>query len=125
MEDLLIAETSNTPLVKFNMAEGRIEIKGKSLPEDPVGFYEPLNRLLDEYLLNPCEKTIVNLEISYFNSSSSKHIFQIFQRLEMLSADNKDVVVNWYCEEGDEFGLEEGEDFKSLLEIPFNLIEVP
>ncbi len=124
MEDLLIAETSNTPSVKFNKAEGRIEIKGKSLPEDPVGFYHPLNLLLDEYLLNPCEKTIVNLEIYYFNSSSSKHIFQFLQRFEVLSAENKDVIVNWYYEEDDDFALEEGEDFKSLLEIPVNLIEV-
>ncbi len=124
MENLTITETQNTPYINFDLINGTIEIKGRSLPENPLGIYDPLIKLIDEYILNPCEKTIINLEFYYINTSSSKQIFRMLKRFEALSRDNKEVLVNWYYDDEDQATREDGETFESLLRIPFNFIVV-
>ena len=42
MENLFIKETASTPEISFNAKQGFLQIKGVSLPEDSVAFYEPL-----------------------------------------------------------------------------------
>jgi hypothetical protein len=119
---MTITETPNTPYINFDLINGTIEIKGRSLPENPLGIYEPLIQLVDEYILNPCEKTIINLEFYYINTSSSKQIFRMLKRFETLSRDNREVIVNWHYDEDDQATREDGETFESLLRIPFNFI---
>ena len=58
------------------------------------------------------DKTIVEFEISYFNSSSSKLFFDLFDIFEEFSALNCEIVINWYYDSENESALEAGEDFK-------------
>jgi len=67
----------------------------------------------------------VNIRLEYFNTSSSKILFTIFKKFENMPKAADKIEVNWYFEEGDYDLLESGEDYESLLKIPFHVIEVP
>jgi hypothetical protein len=124
MEALLIDGTQKTPTVQFDPTKGVLEIKGRSIPENSIEFYKPLVDWLEEYSSSPTNKTIVNVHLEYFNTSSSKCILDVFKKLETLHKSNNDVQINWYYEEDDEDMLEAGEDYESIIRVPFKMIEI-
>lgn len=124
MEPVIIEGTPKTPSVKFDAATGILEIKGRSIPENSIEFYKPLVDWLEKYSENPLSQTVVNIHLEYFNTSSSKCILDVFKKLELIHKAKNDVVVNWYYEEDDEDMLEAGEDYESIIRIPFKMIEV-
>ncbi len=124
MESTSIEGTPKTPSVKFEAEKGIIEIKGRSIPENSIDFYKPLMDWLEEYSKDPQKHTEVNIHLEYFNTSSSKCILDIFKKLEGIHKSQKnDVVINWYYEEDDEDMLEAGEDYESIIRVPFKMIE--
>lgn len=124
MEPISLEGSSKTPTIKFNADEGVMEIKGRSIPENSIDFYKPMVDWLDEYAKNPREKTIVNVQLEYFNTSSSKCILDVFKKLEAINKGKSSVQVNWYYEEDDEDMLEAGEDYESIIRVPFKMIEI-
>jgi len=125
MESISLEGTSKTPTVKFNADNGIIEIKGRSIPENSIEFYKPLVDWLDKYSHTPQKMTQVNIQLEYFNTSSSKCILDVFKKLESIyKKDKNDVIINWFYEEDDEDMLEAGEDYQSILKIPFKMVEI-
>lgn len=124
MESISIEGTPKTPTVNFNAETGIIEIKGRSIPENSIEFYRPLVEWLEEYSKGPQKLTTVNIQLEYFNTSSSKCILDVFKKLEAIKKAKNDVIINWYYEEDDEDMLEAGEDYESIIRIPFKMIEV-
>lgn len=124
MKPIEIKGTPKTPSVTFNAEKGAMDIKGRSIPENSVEFYKPLVDWLEEYKAQPLPKTKVNIQLEYFNTSSSKCILDVFKKLETINKGDNDVEINWYYEEDDEDMLEAGEDYESIIQVPFNMIEV-
>ena len=124
MEALSIEGTAKTPTVKFNHEGGILEIKGRSIPENSIEFYKPLVEWLEEYTGTPMDLTQVNVQLEYFNTSSSKCILDVFKKLEAVHKGNSEVIINWYYEEDDEDMLEAGEDYESIIRVPFKMIEI-
>jgi hypothetical protein len=124
MESLLIEGTAKTPSIKFDPISGVIEIKGRSIPENSIEFYKPMVEWLERYAKTPKPQTKVNIQLEYFNTSSSKCILDVFKKLEEIHKSNHQVVINWYYEEDDEDMLEAGEDYESIIRVPFKMIEI-
>jgi hypothetical protein len=124
MEPISIARTPKTPTVQFDSGSGKVEIKGRSIPENSIEFYKPLVDWLENYLSTPASLTEVNIQLEYFNTSSSKCILDVFKKLEAIYKSGNEVVINWYYEEDDEDMLEAGEDYQSIIKIPFKMIEL-
>lgn len=125
MDSINIEGTPKTPEVSFDAKTGQIEIKGRSIPENSIEFYKPLVDWLDKYA--DIAQGVVNvvIQLEYFNTSSSKCILDVFKKLENMHNKNKtEVVINWYYEEDDEDMLEAGEDYQSILKIPFKMVEI-
>ena len=122
MENLTIEATKYTPQIELNI-NGSISLVGKSYPENTFEFYTPVMNWVEEYFENsPKEKTIVNMEIIYFNSSSSKLFFDFFDLLEEESTSNN-IEINWIYDEDNESALEAGEDFIEDFEnLKINLV---
>lgn len=120
-----LKETATTPYINFDPVTGLLEIDGRSIPENVIDFYHPILRWIDEYSKDPRETTEITLKFEYFNTSSSKRIFDIMKKLEKMAADSgKRVVINWYYEEDDEDIFFAGNDYKALIsKVEFNLIE--
>lgn len=112
MQNLLIDETKCTPYIELLFDKRQISFKGKSYPENTFDFYMPVISWLKNYFPRVKEKTVVDFEISYFNSTSSKLFFDIFDILEEAVANGSEIEINWYYDEENEFALEAGEDFK-------------
>lgn len=124
METIIREETLKTPFVKFDGEKGLVEIKGRSIPENSIEFYKPLIDWLDKYSDQLNGKTSVNIKLEYFNTSSSKCILDIFRKLELIHKKGNEVEINWYYEEDDEDMFEAGEDYQSIISIPFKMIEM-
>ena len=112
MQDLIIEETKYTQKIEMLFEKRYISFKGKSYPENTFDFYMPVVSWLKNYFQKQKDKTIVEFEISYFNSSSSKLFFDLFDIFEEFSALNCEIVINWYYDSENESALEAGEDFK-------------
>lgn len=124
MDNIIIEGTPKTPSVNFNYEKGAIEIKGRSIPENSIEFYKPMVDWIEKYGEKPQKKTEVNIQLEYFNTSSSKCILDVFKKLEAIYKQDYDVVINWYYEEDDEDMLEAGEDYQSIIRVPFKMMEI-
>ncbi len=125
MNKLEIIGSAKTPTVNFEPENGILEMKGRSIPENAIDFFKPIVDWLDEYSKQSKKITQANIQLEYFNTSSSKCILDIFKKLESINKqDDKEVIINWYYEEDDEDMLEAGEDYQSILKIPFKMIEI-
>ena len=110
MENLEIEVTKYTPLIKLDL-NGTISMTGKSYPENTFEFYEPVMQWMKEYFSTSAKDlTVVNIEITYFNSSSSKLFFDFFDLIEENSKENK-IEINWIFDAENESAEEAGEDF--------------
>jgi hypothetical protein len=70
------------------------------------------------------DEIVANIEILYFNSSTSKVLMNLFDLLDVASTQGKRVIVNWIYDVENESALEYGEEFKEDIKfIAFNLIE--
>jgi SiaC family regulatory phosphoprotein len=123
MEELRILRTKNMPEVLLS-AEGRIKIKGRSIHENVTDFYVPIEEWISEYILDPANVTIVDLNLEYFNSASAKVFVHLLQKISYVTLKHKKYTVNWYYEDGDDDILERGEYFSNVLDIPFNYIKI-
>lgn len=124
MENFNLEGTAKTPEVKFDAENGVLELRGRSIPENSIEFYKPLNDWIDNYGSAPKANTIVDVKLEYFNTSSSKCILDLFKQLESLNGKGTEVKINWYFEEDDEDMEEAGEDYQAIINLPFNMVEV-
>jgi len=125
MNNLIIEETKYTPSISFDIEKGIFELTGKSYPENTFDFYKPMMDLVEEYFDGKEQKTtVINMEIIYFNSSSSKLFFDFFDLVEEAQNNGKTVEINWIYDEENDSALEAGEDFQEDFEsLTFNLVK--
>ena len=124
MKTIQIEGTPKTPTINFDASTGVLELKGRSIPENSIEFYKPIVDWLDEYALNANAQTSVNVQLEYFNTSSSKCILDVFKKLEAISKNGNKIVINWHYEEDDEDMLEAGEDYQAIINVPFKMVEI-
>ncbi len=116
--------TDKTPSVVFDPVAGSLQLKGCSIPENADRFYSPLYDIVDRYALAPAPRTIVQVALKYFNSSSAKYLLDIFKRLEDLHASGSSKVhLEWCHAPGDLDMAEAGQDYRALLEFPVKVLE--
>jgi len=124
MEKYSIEGTPKTPSISFDLESGVLEVKGRSIPENSIEFYKPLVDALDKYASSAKPVTTVNVQLEYFNTSSSKCILDVFKKLEGINKGGSAVTINWHYEEDDEDMLEAGEDYDSIIKVPFKMVEI-
>ena len=123
MTDLNITKTDTSLEVSLE-GNGNFRFEGKSYSEDTLGFYTPIIKWITEYF-NGNEKsdTVINFNIMYFNSGSSKILFDIFDIFEE-NKNKSNISINWLYHKDDESSQEDGEDFKdSFPNLKINLVE--
>lgn len=124
LKKLELKGTRDTPEVIFDQENNRFEIKGNSLPEDSIKFFTPIFDWIEKYIQNPNKKTHLICNFEYFNSSSAKMIYQLFIELEKIKDTGNEITVSWYFEAGDKLIEEKGQEYQSIMEIPFEIKEI-
>ena len=121
MKPIKLPATRVTPAVLLDPSRGVFKMYGRSSPENSMQFYEPILSALSNDIQG--DKVDVRIKMEYFNTSSSKCIYDILKEVKRLEAKGKKVMVRWYYDEDDEDMLEAGEDYSDLLDLPFKFIE--
>ncbi len=122
MTDITISSTNVTPFVSVNSTDATIVIKGKSSPPNSLEFYYPLITKIKMLFADIQQPITVDIAFRYFNTSSSKCLFDFFKMLKGLQNEGKTVNIHWHYEEDDEDMMETGEDYAELLELDFKFI---
>ena len=122
MDILSIKGTSQYPEVLLDMKAGKLEFSGNSLPEDAKGFFEPILDWINNYLEYPAEETTITFKMIYYNTPSSKIIFQILKKFESIHGKKSKVKVIWHYPDDDIDMKESGHDFSENIKVLFELI---
>ncbi len=121
-EPYLIEGTQKTPTISFDWDKKLLLITGKSIPENHSSFYAPFLAWLDDYVKDPLDYTEVRIQLEYFNTSSSKVLLAIFRKMEDIIRNDKKVEIKWHYEEDDYDMKDCGDDYQSMIIIPFEMI---
>ncbi|MFV0422605.1 DUF1987 domain-containing protein [Oleidesulfovibrio sp.] len=126
MKALNIAATKSSPAIQFDPQNHRLRISGESYPENCGMFYQPVFGWLRNYLQTETTQCVtLDMEIIYFNSSSSKTFMDLFDLLDETAATGTQITVNWRYHADNETALECGEEFQEDVQhLQFNLVEI-
>ena len=123
MELLKIRGNWKNPSISFN-PNGKLQIWGRSLPENALDTYKPIFTWLENYKKTPADKTEIDFKLEYFNTSSSKLIYEIFKKFEDLKADGNNLHVKWHYESDDPDMEEEGKLLSNIIKVEIELVGV-
>jgi len=123
MVEKKILSTKGTPEISLN-PNGIIEIRGRSMNGNVTEFTNKIEEWVDKYVNDPAETTFVDFYLEYFNEINLKIFISVLKKIESVKLKNKKYIINWFYEEGDEDILENGEYISSVLDIPFNFVEI-
>jgi hypothetical protein len=110
----------NCPGIAYYPTENKLEIAGRSIPENP----EPIFHRLDDWITLHFEKNNaldVSIQLEYINSGSSKYLYEILKRLTGYSRTSNRVNMKWLYEEDDEAMLELGQHYRDMAGIPLDI----
>jgi hypothetical protein len=79
---------------------------------------------LSEYRFTKPAKVDLHVNLEYFNSSSGKLLLSLFKQVEQLKNDGVEAKIHWYYNENDEDMSEAGQDFESIIKLPFNYVHL-
>ncbi|MDA7744636.1 DUF1987 domain-containing protein [bacterium] len=115
---LRIAASLKTPEVIVKESTGEVSLIGNSRPENGIGFYKEVIEAVCKMKASTCQTITASIKIGYFNSQSSKSLYQMFNCLADAAKSGKDVRVTWTYDGHDE----NVEEFVDLLNYELDLI---
>ncbi len=122
MEAKRIAGTDESPEIILDKNTNEFKFQGKSLPEDVKEFYNPVLDWIEDYAKNPNDETVVEFNMEYFNSASSKQILDILERFAKINEIGKKIIIKWHYSQDDEDMEDAGESYADIVDVPFELI---
>ena len=122
MKALIIKAGPQTPFVNFDAESGKLEISGRSLADPIANFYQPLIDWLDDYIAEAKPLSILSLNFEYLSNESIKHLLILMKKIEFIGGRGNKVLINWHYPAGNIEMIEAGEDFRSIVKVPFQLI---
>ncbi len=125
MDALTIKQQNNTIGVVLDKENKKFVFEGRSLPENTVKFFDPVMKWLEEYKKAPASETLIDMNFIYFNTSSAKIILEVLQEFDNIKNDGYSVKITWHYMEEDYDIKEAGEEYETMVSLPFEYIEHP
>lgn len=123
MDSLNIDAQEFTPRVTFTEQDRTLIIEGMSVPEDTMGFYGPILQWLETYVHHHKDQPFtMMIKLIYFNTSSSKIIYDILSKVEKNKKSFSPLRIVWYYNEEDDYMYEAGANFSELVNLPFEFV---
>lgn len=126
METLHLDKTDTTPHLHFDVDSLEFFIEGECRPENVLTYFNPILTWMNRFrtwvsnLPEPVGKPLhFHFKLEYYNSSSAKFLFNIFEKLKAFQEEGIAVKMHWYYDELDEDLLENGQEFEKILGFPF------
>ena len=125
MESLIIEGKTNSPNVNFSPATGLLKIVGRSIPENPVKFYQPIENWILAFINTNPRDLILYIHLDYLNTHSTECLLILLKKIEAYrDSSGNNVKVSWNFDEDDEDMETLGEDLASIVNIPFEYKEI-
>lgn len=121
MAELTIPQTTTTPLICFDEASTTLQIAGESYPENSFAFYAPILDWVKHQLQNN-SLLIVDLTITYMNSSSTKCMLDLLDIMEDAHARGVKVSIVWNYDPENPRSFELAEEFCEEVSFPFQIV---
>jgi len=125
LKSLEISSTQKTPEISCNSLSGHISIIGNCVPEDGAEFFKPMMEWILEYNKHPNETTELEVDLHYFNTSSSRILLTIFRTILSVQEKGSSLNIIWKYDEDDEDIKESGEDYQQILDFNITLESKP
>jgi len=132
MKPYILEPTELTPGVIFDPENNNFQMSGSSRPEDVRDLYIPMIEWLKEFhnrishdqatMFSKENPLIFKVKMDYFNSSSAKFFFDIFEELNAIHDDGFPIKIQWYFDEEDDDMQEAGEEMQELVNMEFQFI---
>ncbi|AOY77934.1 DUF1987 domain-containing protein [Clostridium formicaceticum] len=123
MNKYIVEGTKSTPYVALDYDEKKLVFEGQSYPENAYNVYEPIYKWLDEYFAKvEEEETIAEFFLSYINTSSTKCLIVLIEKLNKAYLQGKKIIIHWIYDEENGFDYEMGQDLMEDVDIPFLFI---
>ena len=121
MEKFIIQEElKNCPGIAYYPDSDKLEIVGRSIPENPELIFKRLDDWISLHFYKNSSLNVA-IQLEYINSGSSKYLYEILKRLTGLIKSGKNVEIKWIYEEDDEAMLELGEHYRDSAGIPLKI----
>ena len=125
MDTLNIEGKLNSPLINFNPTTGLLKIIGRSIPENPVKFYQPIEDWLCGFVKTSPKDLILYVHLDYLNTHSTECLLILMKKIEAYyKSSGSNVKVSWNFDEDDEDMEALGEDLASIAQVPFEYKEI-
>jgi hypothetical protein len=129
MHKLHIKKTLTTPEIILNPDEDIFLIQGNSAPEDVRALYYPVIEWIKIFVDDLVDGEIrkynqenplkFRVDLSYFNSSSAKFLYDIFTEFKRLGSISIPLITEWVYDEEDPDMRDAGIDISQLVEAEF------
>lgn len=125
MSPYFVEKTDDTPKLNFDPINNIYQIAGKSMPDNPVKFYQPAFDWLHKFGEEVGEGMNIRLVVKfdYFNTSSSKIFLDLLDEFQKFSESGANVVVEWNYRIGDDDMQEAGVEYAEMIDLPFEYKE--
>lgn len=116
-----VKQTRNTPNVEFH--GGHLYIRGKSIPTLHLEFCRKFLEMVKDYARHPEPVTKIDVKLDCINGYSERCMMESFKVLEKLKSKGNEVIINWFYQRDDEYMLELGLIYRSMLKLTFQFFE--
>lgn len=123
IKTLKIEQTECTPGIYFDPESNIFEVIGESYPENSAEFYTPVLDWMRRFLGIAKNNISFKLKMTYFNTSSSKYLFEILSMIKTYNESSySKVEICWFFEEDDEDSRLTGKEYELELGFEFKFI---
>lgn len=121
---LEIEATEVTPQIAFDAENLSFMMKGRSMPENADRFYGPIINWLHTNLHGRNLEANFDVVLDYYNTGSFIRLMALFNELGDLNSSGNKFTIRWLCEEGDQDNIDDGQSFKDVVKVPFEIIVI-
>jgi hypothetical protein len=123
LEGFFIRPTGSTPSVNFQPSKGELEIRGVSMPDDPLSFYGHVFSQLMQLDNNSIKEINVSIALKYV-ADSETYLHVLIKKLISLSKGSRPLNITWYYEKNRDAILNLGREISTHYDHPFKFVEV-
>ncbi|MCC5921770.1 MAG: DUF1987 domain-containing protein [Cyclobacteriaceae bacterium] len=116
-----VAAKEGSPHIDLSL-DGYLLIEGQSYEDGVIDNFSDLNKAIEEYFQNK-SKLAVRLSLNYFNTATSKCIYDLLESLNERKKKGADVTFQWFYPADDEELKEEIEEMVDLAEIDCEILQ--
>jgi hypothetical protein len=119
-------KTTSTPYMLVDEEKSYMRLEGKCFHEKVADFFREVNEWLAKYLTSDFGTFTFECKFDYFNSSTTKLLYNMLMKMDQHALDTKKIIVNWITTRDNDIMVECGEDLREdFSNLEFNLIINP